>query len=298
MNNYGLISMPEETDKLVAMQPYQNAGEIIAEFNFKEADGDVFLDTFRQKQFGSPCISGPQEIGDCVSWAAAELYNILMATEKTEQGNSYPWELEETATEAIYAISRVNVGGGRINGDGSVGAWAMEGLNKFGTVSRPGLAKLGLKPEYSGSRAKEWGYRGLPRPVLDLAGSYKLQSYTKVTSVDQAIRMIDNGYPVMVCSNVGFHEVRDSEGFWNPGPSWAHAMLFVGVKRRGRQGLRILNWWGADRPTGNKYEVQPGNSAHVDFNTADRMLKQGDSFTGSGATGYRPREKEFVTWVG
>ena len=39
--------------------------------------------------------------------------------------------------EVIYGGSRVEIGGGRIRGDGSIGAWAARWVRDYGVVPRP-----------------------------------------------------------------------------------------------------------------------------------------------------------------
>src|SRR6266487_2205687 len=109
---------------------------------------------------------GPQEIGDCVSWGngRAENYtNVLEAwlqiqDEKDKDiASDERYIYEETCTEVIYALSRVEVGGGRMRGDGSVGAWAAKAITDWGVISRPELDRIGVGGKYSGSRARSWG---------------------------------------------------------------------------------------------------------------------------------------------
>ncbi len=255
---------------------------------------------------------GPQKIGDCVSWGWSNLVNyvgamqIYLALKKgeltVEQFGEASQRFELAASEAVYAMSRVDIGGehGSMS-DGSVGAWAAKAVNTIGTLSRS------IVGEYSGQRAKEWGARGVPADVLakakemkDATGkdfspsNHKVGVVSLVTSFDEAIAAIQNGYPVAVCSGQGFSMTRDAQGFCSPSGSWAHCMLFV-ASRFDRPGLCCSQSWGKNTPSGPVSLDQPDNTFWVDASVATRMLSQKDSFTGSKLDAYNA--ENFLNWI-
>src|SRR5262249_37296809 len=97
-----------------------------------------------------------QTIGDCVSQSFGHGTDLLEAVQIAVGGMAE--RFEQTATEAIYGMARVDVGGLRnCREDGAVGAWAAQAVSTIGTLSR------GVVGPYDGDRARKWGARGVPR---------------------------------------------------------------------------------------------------------------------------------------
>lgn len=231
-----------------------------------------------------------QSIGDCVSFGYAKGIMISLACDIKLRGESEQWPGSEIATEWIYGTSRVLVGKGRLgNGDGSIGSWAKRAIAPagHGTLLRKAYGRHDLT-KYSGQRAKSWGYRGLPATELEPTADIHPVSAepAAVTNYEQARDAIANGYAVPVCSNQGFRDVRDSQGFARASGSWAHCMCFIAVDDTDRPGLLCDNSWGANWISGPKRHDQPDGSFWVDANTCDKMLRQNDSFAIPGFEGY------------
>jgi hypothetical protein len=116
-----------------------------------------------------------------------------------------------------------------------------------------------------------------------------------VRSFEQARDAIVNGYPVAVCSNQGFSEQRDQDGFDKASGVWNHCMKFIGVKDDSRAGLLCMNSWGTGRvggPTG-QYSI-PDSTFWVDAAVCNRMLGQGDSYALASFSGYQRREQKIA----
>lgn len=303
---FGWHRRPDDVKRAVATFAFPDADEAIRTFGLVQSTTDTYLYQLRRKMSGQDPISGPQQIGDCTSWMGSEFINSLACCEAYTRSQKDPstaadFKFEETATEATYATERIDIGKGRLGGsDGGVGAWVFQAFQNVGTTSRPALQRLGYDPTYSGKRAKQWGDQGLPTNVHSLLANNKLTTFTNVTNFDQAVTFIDNGYPVGVCSNRGFEEQRDQDGFCNPKGEWDHAMLFVATKKGSRPGLGILQWWGLNKghPNGPAWQDAPGNFWWVDADVANSMLAQGDSHTGNGFQGYESRHDVIsVKWA-
>jgi hypothetical protein len=154
----------------------------------------------------------------CVSFGTATAIEHLMCV---EIANGDPEQYKDLAQEVIYGGSRVEVGGGRIGGDGSVGAWAAEFVKKWGVVARGVYGQYDLS-RYSESTCRSFGSRGVPDELEALAKKTPVQAITKVTSFDEACKALLQGYPIAICSNQGFTMQRDAEGFCRASGSWAH----------------------------------------------------------------------------
>lgn len=219
-----------------------------------------------------------QTIGDCVSHGHGHGVDLLQAVQISLGKQHEKWE--ETATEAIYGMARVDIGQGQLgNQDGAVGAWAAKAISTLGTVDRE---VVGV---YDGQRAKLWGNSGVPQSIHDAAPAHKVGAVSLIQKYSDLEDALANGYPVTVCSNQGFTMTRDQQGFCQPQGSWSHCMLIVGT-RVDRPGACIFQSWGMSSPSGPVDLDQPPNSFWADRDTVETMLSMGDSWSLSTFNGY------------
>lgn len=252
-----------------------------------------------------------QGIGDCVSWGFKHLVDYIQATEIHREINDLSaiqglkgddlkeatekklYGFQMSASEPIYGLSRVEVGGQRGSySDGSVGAWAAKAIQQYGTLSYKRLAELGQGGVYDAKRAKEWGAKGLPDALEPEAFKHVVGTTSLVTNFNDAAHLVENGYGIAVCSNVGFENggrgsqtLRDEQGFASPRGRWNHCMFFNAV-RYDRPGLCLVNQWPPAAFAGPLALNQPKNSFWVDEKVVNLMLGQRDSWTASGHRGY------------
>jgi len=238
-----------------------------------------------RKVWGRDLDTGPQQIGDCVSWGYAGAVDLMACVEVVAgEAEHHSWELR-TCTEAVYALSRVEYG--NFDGsfeDGSYGAWAAVALRQGGTLSR---VRTG---PYDPNRAKQWGATGLPDELEPEAREHLVRRAALVQSFEEARDAIVNGYPVAVCSDQGFDLVRDGEGFAAPKGTWYHCMKFIAAKHDARPGLLCMNSWGDDDHTGptGAHNI-PKGCFWVDAHVCSNMLRQRDSYALSQFSGYPRR---------
>jgi hypothetical protein len=220
-----------------------------------------------------------QEIGDCVSHGFGHGVDLLECVQIALGHKAEA--LQQTATEAVYGLARVDVGGGQMGReDGAVGAWAAQAVSTIGTVSRDVVGP------YDGNRAKDWGTRGVPAEIKAKAGDHKVKTATLVSTYEELEDALANGYPVPVCSNQGFTMTRDADGFCRPKGVWGHCMLIVGVRSGDRPGACIFQSWGPDTPSGPLALDQPPNSFWADRDVVAGMLAMQDSWALSSFDGY------------
>jgi len=223
-----------------------------------------------------------QQIGDCVSFGHGHGNDLLQCIE-VRLGE--PVNYRETDTEFIYSASR-EVAGILGTGDGSYGAAAVKAMTTIGLVSRE---MLGTDGAYSGERAKEWGQTGPPHDVELKAAAYKLGSAALVSTWDELVAAITNGYPVTICTDQGFSLTRDPDGFCEASGTWGHCMLLAGV-RFDRPGACIIQSWGPDVPTGPTALGQPAFSFWAEKDVIGQILSEGDSWALSKAPAFVQRE--------
>jgi hypothetical protein len=226
-------------------------------------------------------------VGSCVGCGWAHSCDVVQASAITISGANFEWK--QTSPEAIYAGSRVEVGGGRISGDGSVGSWAAKWCRERG-----GLISVEKVGPYSATRARDWGRKGVPDELEADAKTHPVKGCALVTSWTDVKRAVAQGYPVPVCSDRGFSMQRDATGQARPQGNWNHCMAIIGIRaaRDGRSEAGfVLNSWGDAAHTGPVWpEDAPVAGFWADANTIDRMVRQGDSFALSDVAGFPGRK--------
>lgn len=220
--------------------------------------------------------------GTCVSMGHGHGNDLLQCVEIALGEAS---EYRETHTEFIYAASR-EVAGILGRRDGSYGSAAIKAMTTVGVVSRE---MLGADGAYSGPREKDWGYSGPPAKYKTMAAAFKLGSAAAVTTWDELVAAITNGYPVTICSNWGFDSPRDEQGFCAARGTWPHCMCLSAV-RFDREGACCLQSWGPKQPQGPTVLDQPSFSFWIDRQYVEKILAQGDSWALAKAADFVKRD--------
>ncbi len=238
---------------------------------------------------GKPLVSHQQTIGDCVAHAAGLSIDILTAVRILMQNHSEKW-VAKAATEIIYAGARIEVGGGQLGySDGSWGVWAGEFVRKWGVLLRQEYLGHDFTT-YSGRVARTLGSprKGVPDELEPLCKLHPVKTCALVTSWEECRDSVANGYPVAMCSNIGFTTKRNSDGFLRRSRRpWYHAMAIIGVDDEYRRpGALVQNSWGRSWVSGPKRHEQPDGSFWCDADTIDAAMRQGDSIAFSGYVGY------------
>ncbi len=259
-------------------------------------DADVFLWRHVRKAAGR----GPpwypnvnqQSVGCCVGCGWKHAADVVQAT-AIAGGHAFEWA--PVSAEVIYGGSRVDVGGGRISGDGSVGVWAKEYV-----ASKGGLAAM---RKYGGAdlttfnptRAREFGRRGVPPDIAAVAREHPVKGCALVKSWSDAKRAVRQGYPVTVCSDQGFVMERDATGRCRPQGVWPHCMALIAVRSGPNEGGFLLNSWGDGAHTGPVWpDDMPVAGFWADATVLDRMLRQGDSFALADVAGFPARKLDWM----
>ncbi len=290
--------MPRDKRSVIAQDHIEKLLDGLPKFKIDNPKGSpagqrVVLWDFARKVYGGKHLpTFRQEIGDCVSMGAANVVNYLQCMQIIREGKN---QIYHPAYQPyIYGISRIQIGGGRLGGgDGSVGAWAAEGMKKYGVLRAdfPGVAP------YSGSVAKKWGARpGPPSSFIAEAKQYLVKTYSQVNSYEDVIEALYNGYPVTVASNRGFQmapRVDKGKSWGSPSGSWAHQMCFPGFDDDSRRpGCYLLNSWGASAH-GTPADDAPPGGFWIDADVVTAMCRQDDSFAFSQFDGFPGQELDF-----
>ena len=299
--------------------------EFLAELDqplFRDAGADTIakakgVDTFLYRsaykahatRYGKPWVCGRQGIGDCVSWAWGEHAVWIAQCVDWETGRLAEPPLR-VSSESCYGGSRVEArnkpeGGGGWS-DGSYGGAAARWFRDWGVIYRQPYEGVDLT-DYSADRAKQWGNWGNggqgDKGKLDaVAKKHPTKHVALVRNFDEAAAAIEAGFPVAVCSMVGFENARGPDAFAAARGQWAHAMCFHSVRyaKNGspRDGLLCQNSWGPSWISGPKWPADmPEGSFWVDRQTVDRMLAGLDSFAVGSVAGFGWRDLHHGNWL-
>jgi hypothetical protein len=276
----GWIHDPAEVKRALAAMARPYFGAAAPHLEGSGAGRTTLLYTAFKDVNGGQYIDYPaQTIGDCVSHGFGHGIDLLEAVQ-ISVGHK-PDQFRQTATEAIYGMARVDIGGQRGSfQDGAVGAWAARAVTTLGTLSRDVVGP------YDGRRAKQWGAYGVPADLEAQAAAHKVETTSLVATFSELEDALANGYPVTVCSSQGFTLERDSQGFCGPQGTWGHCMLIVGVRAGDRPGACIFQSWGSSMPSGPLALDQPPNSFWADRAVVEQMLSMQDSWALSTFDGY------------
>lgn len=290
----GWVDDPEAVEEVAAGLEYPSFGETPAgAIPEAELPENVFLWDAARKVLGKLLPPRNQgKVGSCVSFGTnrAIEYTALSEIARGEQE-----EYREIAEEVTYAGSRVEVGGGRIRGDGSIGAWAAKFVNQWGVVDRAIHGKFDLR-QYSEQRCREWGSSGVPTELEQVTRNYPVKTTTLVKTIEEAKKALAQGYGISVCSSQGFSFTRNSFGIAQPSGVWNHCMAVAGYANiSGRTYFRIDNSWGASAHRGMVGPGDPGPEGfYCDEITFVKMLKMNDTWAFSSVQGFPAREFWFV----
>lgn len=237
-----------------------------------------------------PPIKDQGQVGSCVSFGTNTAVERTLAAEIVRRkGTAAEWS--RFVEEATYGGSRVEIGGGRLRGDGSVGAWAASFVTKYGMVPRKKYPTADLST-YSESLCRKWGSAGVPAEFETVAKQFPVKSFVQVKTWDDVKKAAAQDYFTAVCSNQGFASRRDANGVAQPSGSWAHCMAIDGyyVDANGREYGHVVNSWSTSWISGPTGWGNPGGDGFwADSSVIDRMVRQGDSWAFSGVTGFPAR---------
>jgi hypothetical protein len=221
---------------------------------------------------GSMIPAHEQSIGSCVGHGWSVALDILQCCDIRRRGKQQTFR--STSHAGVYALSREHAGLlGR--GDGSYGAAAAFTTQHWGDVSDQDCGDS----DSDDSLAAAWGRRGMPADMKRLAAPHVARQMSTCTTAAEAAAALQDGRPVPVCSDVAFVMTRDAQGYCRRDMSntWPHCMVFIAFDPATRR-FCVLQSWGPNVPNGPTYLGQPNNSFWIDWDVAEVMLRQGDSF--------------------
>lgn len=222
-----------------------------------------------------------QTVGDCVSHGTRNACDISRAVEIDIHKQREGW-VARGATEAIY-------GARGHSGQGMSCARAAEFVSKNGGILvRKDYKGIADFTKYNSTIGTNWGGRGLPDKVIDLANDHQIKTVSLVRTIDEARDALANGYGLAVCSSFGFSNKRDKNGVSNVSGSWAHCMAWIACDDTGREPLFLVqNSWGKWNDGGHpEWGPIPDGSFLIRSDVAGQMLAQNGSYAFSNFDGF------------
>lgn len=297
-NATGWVNDPDAVRETVATMPRPKFEETPAGKSADPLPKQAYLWQAYVKLYGTnPPVQDQNPIGSCVSFGSARAFERSLAVQ-IMQGD--PFKFRHVVEEVIYGGSRVEIGGGRIRGDGSVGAWAAKFLTQYGAPPRGVYGQYDLS-KYSPNLCRAWGRTGVPDDFEAEVKKYPAGDCAMVTSADAAQRALAKGYGIFVCSDQGFTRQRDENGVCRASGSWAHCMCIDGYHTddSGRVYFHIENSWGPDYHVGPVGWGDPNTGGfYAARDVVERMLRQGDSFAVSAVKGFPDRDLDWLVGLG
>lgn len=226
-----------------------------------------------------------QTTGDCVSHATRSACDVTRAVEIDIKGDKESW-IARGATEAIY-------GARGHGGQGMSCSRAAAFVSQVGGILvRKNYHGVADFSKYNGSMGANWGSRGLPDKVIDLAEAHQIRTVSLIKTIDEARDALANGYGISVCSNYGFSNRRDSKGFAKKSGSWAHAMAWTACDdTNGEPVFMIQNSWGKWNDGGHpEWGPIPDGAFLIHADIAEGMLRQNGAYAFSDFNGFPPQK--------
>jgi hypothetical protein len=216
----GWVDDPVAVAAVVAAMPVKSFAETPAFRETADAPDHAYLWEAAAKVLGHPFPPLNQgQVGSCVANGAAGAVDILQLQQIAAaiKAGRPPPEYRPVSPEVIYAGARVEIGGGRIRGDGAVGAWAIQYCQRKGVVAQMKYPSVDLSA-YSEARCRSWGNTGVPAEIDAVAAQHPVKDGAPVRTAEEAEKALANGYTVTVASSQG---VREPVAAGRPGISAA-----------------------------------------------------------------------------
>ncbi len=295
----GWIKAPEFVSEMMATEPIKTWQDTDASYvSFDNIPDSMIGAEIAKKAIGKKLPDYSQgSVGSCVGFGTTKsveltnLYEIAISKEKEE--------FHTLAQEVTYAGSRVEVGGGKFVGDGSIGAYAVKFLRDWGAVERAKYPSIDLTV-YDEAQCRRLGKTGLSVEMEGIAKKHPIKSFTKITNFKDACVALAQGYFITICSSQGFKSSRNDLGFAIASGRWGHCMCISGyqIKRGSNKlwsGCVIDNSWGDNWISGPKgpFDINDG-AFWADEEVITSMLAEGDSYAVSSFAGFP--KKDVIDW--
>jgi len=307
----GWYHNPAEVDRILATMPNPEFGDAEARTYGSQSEAvpdDVCYWDYEQAALGMVRDSINQlSVGSCVGAAYAGAAEDELSIEAVLDNIAIP--SVRVCIEAMYGASRVEIGGGRLRGDGSNGSWAAKAAQTIGTLFYQKYDVNGVTYDLSGgytvARCRDWGSRGVPDVLEPTAKQVLFKDATLITSLDALWTLLGDRRPVVVCGDIS-RPYKRSPGGWcyRTGTDWAHAQRLRGrlVVKGNKRAVIYNNSWGNYLGSDNnrvtlesgKEITLPQGAYIAPLEELDFELRQRDTFALFNTVGLAPRKINYA----
>jgi hypothetical protein len=239
----GAYHEPEARAELLHSMARPNGEAVAYEFNLAgSGEGKLSLPyIFAYKQWPTAWPGPGQTTGDCVSQAGSICSVILMGVEVALQTvdpitgviEGFP-ELTSAGIENGVVATEPQYGARGHSGQGAncstLQNWMM---TKGGVILRKSYPDLNIDfTTYNSRVGANWGGRGTPQNITAEGKKHQIRAATDCPKHEIVRDFIANGYPVWVCSGLGWSDKRDVNGYSKRSGSWSHSWVVIGYDDR------------------------------------------------------------------
>lgn len=226
--DFGVVVDPKERERIVSQWRVRQIEQALKDILLADLPENVFASDLQKKLLGRVLAAWNQKsVGSCVGHGTGRAFQDTVIAQCLLTGEKF--FDAEVCREAVYGGSRVEIGGGRINGDGSVGAWAADYMTKYGGgVLYKKYDEIDLSGGYDEARCRQWGNRGVPDNLEKYAKNNPVKDATMVATIDGLRAAIRSLKFVSICGSKGRTMQRKSGGWCPVSGQWAHCQEISG----------------------------------------------------------------------
>lgn len=262
----------------------------------------VFPHLAERELFGSFLPSFMQYRGTCVGQATARAIQDSYFYSVRTRG--LVGRLTQVAVAPLYGFGRIDIGKGRIKGDGCVGAWAIYGAVKIGPVARKKIGQYDLsKQNGDETYAVAWGNNGVPQEVKQ-AVEGELVAY-RCKSADDIADAAWAGFGLQFCGRYTYSS-KDANGIARLNKPSNHCTEALGACLSVGGNILIggQQSWGDKTPAGpnvltykgGKVDMRPGQSFVPVEDYYNVARQSGEIWAIQVKLGFRPKDaSELIT---
>lgn len=182
-----------------------------------------------------------QTTGDCVSHAGKNSALVLIGVEcelaKPDEvtGKVEGWPEVSATAEEQGVVASENIYGARGHGGQGADCGTLQQyvMNEGGILLRQNYPDLGIDlTNYNANIGIRWGIPGVPSSVSAEGKKHQIRTATDCSNHEVARDFVANGYPIWVCSGLGWSSSRDANGYSRQQGGWSHSWIVAGYDDR------------------------------------------------------------------
>ena len=239
----GAFRDPEARQELLQSFAYPDGMAAASLFGFAGSGADKlwlpYLPAYKHWPKMWPCPG--QTTGDCVSHAGKNAALVLIGVEvelgepDPTTGNVEGWPVVTEEAEAQGVVACENIYGARGHGGQGANCSTLQRYvtSKGGIMLRQNYPELGVDfTRYNASYGIRWGSRGVPDDVTAEGAKHQIRTGTDCQNHEVCRDFVANGYPIWVCSGLGWSSSRDENGYSRRTTRWSHSWDVIGYDDR------------------------------------------------------------------